>query len=76
MSEGFESILAEVRRLLEDGKSLAITTIDTPWGDGMPNDLKSIPSFSIFESTGSGHCIQWVILPTGEVKCARYKDDT
>ena len=75
MASEFDAILAEVRRLLEDGKSLAIATIDTPWGAGRPQGVDDFPESSIFKSSGGKQCVQWVVLPNGEVKCARYKDD-
>lgn len=77
MAQEFDAILDQVRKLLEQGKSLAITTIDTPWGDGAPSVFTDeVGESSIFKSEGGGRrCIQWVVLPTGKIECARYADD-
>jgi hypothetical protein len=77
MASAIDAILDEVRALLEEGKSLSITTIDRPTGNegvgGLADGLSTNSIFGVGTASGR-RCVQWVILPTGEIRCAKYAD--
>lgn len=68
MSGAERRVLAEVERLLQAGRSLAITTIDSA-------DASVAGRFDAADvlSEASGRCVQWVILPDGTRICVKYK---